>query len=96
MENLDVLSDQSYSATTTPSITHDPNKINCPFCDHLNDVMKAYKREDSIARGSVFICLNSTCKKKFYSWISDGYQYGHEKEYKTTISKSGTAQVATK
>lgn len=54
--------------------------INCPFCDKWNDVMKTFKGEDSIARGGRFVC--QFCKKTFWSWISDGYRYGHEVEYK--------------
>ena len=82
------------SEVASTAVGNDDSKINCPFCEHMCDVMKAYKGEDSTARGSVFICLNPDCKKKFYSWVSDGYKYGHAKEYKTSITKLGTMQRA--
>jgi DNA-directed RNA polymerase subunit RPC12/RpoP len=54
--------------------------INCPFCGQWNDCMATWKGEDSIARGGRYRCDH--CGKAFWSWISDGYRYGHEVEYK--------------
>ncbi len=54
--------------------------IKCPFCDEWNDTESSFKSEDSIARGGRYVCDH--CGKTFWSWISDGYKYGHKVEYK--------------
>jgi len=55
------------------------DQIRCPFCKMWND-NSSFLGEDSIARGGRYQCIQ--CDKLFYSWISDGYEVGHEVEYK--------------
>lgn len=56
-------------------------EILCPYCETWND-QRCFVREDSVARGGLHKCLNEDCNKNFYSWISDGYLFGHKIEYR--------------
>lgn len=61
----------------------DDEYAKCPFCLTWCD-MNARKSIDSIYRGSIFKCSEQSCKKKFYTWPTDGYKMGHEIEYKNS------------
>ncbi|CAK4651254.1 hypothetical protein LEN26_011368 [Aphanomyces euteiches] len=50
----------------------------CCYCNTWAD--SEFIDEDSVARGSKQKCEN--CKKTYWTWISDGYSYGHEVEYR--------------
>lgn len=50
----------------------------CPYCNSWGE--HTFLREDSVARGGRHQCLN--CPKKFWTWISDMYLFGHKVEYR--------------
>lgn len=52
----------------------------CPWCHAWNSKEAGELGEDSIARGSKYRCPN--CRGIYWSWISDGYEYAHDVEYK--------------
>ncbi|KDO31772.1 hypothetical protein SPRG_03692 [Saprolegnia parasitica CBS 223.65] len=47
--------------------------------------------EDSVARGGEYECSN--CHKTFWTWISDGYVYGHPIEYRYGDGKDDYADL---
>ncbi|KAF0699484.1 Aste57867_9954 [Aphanomyces stellatus] len=51
----------------------------CCWCDQWCDD-DCCLGEDSIARGSKYKCVH--CDRIYWTWISDGYVYGHPVEYK--------------
>jgi hypothetical protein len=53
--------------------------ILCPYCGHWC-THECFIEEDSVARGGHHQCQH--CHKTFWSWISDGYLYGHKVEYR--------------
>jgi len=55
--------------------------ITCPYCNKWN-TSNCFIHEDSVARGGLHRCQVGDCNKEFYSWISDGYLYGHKVEYR--------------
>jgi hypothetical protein len=63
-------------------------EILCPYC-HNWCSSECFIEEDSVARGGRHRCEH--CPKDFWSWISDGYLYGHEVEYRYGDGKSDYA-----
>jgi len=51
----------------------------CPYCNLWCDG-DCFVREDSVARGGLYVCEH--CSEDFWTWISDGYLYGHKVEYR--------------
>ncbi|KAF0699482.1 Aste57867_9952 [Aphanomyces stellatus] len=51
----------------------------CCWCAQWCDD-DCFIREDSIGRGSKYKCIH--CDRIYWTWISDGYVYGHDVEFK--------------
>ncbi|EQC35032.1 hypothetical protein SDRG_07272 [Saprolegnia diclina VS20] len=65
--------------------------VKCCFCDHwCSD--DCFIDEDSVARGGEYTCSN--CHKTFWTWISDGYAYGHPIEYRYGDGKADYADLS--
>lgn len=56
----------------------DEGEILCPYCNSWCS-SECWIEEDSVARGGLHQCEH--CAEEFWSWISDGYLYGHKQEY---------------
>lgn len=66
-------------------------EIKCCYCGLWNS-RDCFVREDSVARGGLHKCESPACLKEFWSWISDGYIYGHRKEYRFGYGKEDYAE----
>eukprot|EP01040_Poterioochromonas_malhamensis_P009941 gene9941-10802_t len=64
--------------------------LQCPHCDTWNHEDESYIDEDSVARGGVHKC--KSCKKRFYTWISDYDRRGHIVEYRYGDGKDDYAR----